>query len=95
MEELEKWEHQRRLVSTCRQRQHPFCHPSEGGRTYLCAPGPYKGSGKEEPEEELKHLLSQKQTGQLTELAEEVLVEKVQHDEAEQWQIQRLHVQSS
>ena len=32
--------------------------PSDGGRTYLCAPGPDKGCGKEEPEEELKHLLS-------------------------------------
>ena len=61
-------------------------------RIYLGAPWPVKGHGKKEPEEELKHLLSQKQTEQLTELVEEVLVEKVQHDEVEERQIRRLHV---
>ena len=61
-EELEREAHQRRQVSTCRQKSHPSCHPAEGGRTLSANLEPNKNSGREEPEEEQKYPLSRKQT---------------------------------
>ena len=62
MEELGRWVHQERQVSTCQRIPLQYDHPAEGGRILSAALVPYRYWGTVGREVEPKHLLSQIQT---------------------------------
>ena len=86
---LQRWNPQKKQALTCLQRPRLFWNPVGGGSIYPVVPGPDKVHNTGEPEREQRLPCAQKQTLLSTKQAEASEAEKVDHDEAEEWQIRR------